>query len=197
MAEAHAVDNSGFWQSRADKSVTLTERPGLEMVQISAWPKTSDEVSRILTQVLGVQFPMQPNIVAQSDLTQILSLGPHQWLVKRPIDSQAKLALEFLARLPSDIASIVEIGAGRCALRLSGDHSRDVLAKLLPIDLTRSHFPVGCCAQSAIAQIAVLVLAVDDDSFEIIVNRSFARHLSEVLEDATLEFLVVPRSSDY
>ena len=171
-----------------DQAVSFTRRAGLDMIQVSAWPATSGEVCRILTEVLGVSPSMQPNAVTELGSVEILNLAPLRWLAVWPVQTQREYASKLAMRLPPDLAAITEVGAGRCVLCLSGPRSRDVLAKLLPIDLSAPRFSVGQCVQSAIAHIGVLVNAAGDDAFEIFVYRSFARHLSEVLMDASLEF---------
>lgn len=177
-----------------DRGVTLAERTGLEMTQISAWPATSAEVSRILNGALGVWPPIKPNTVANRGHIKILWLGPDRSLIVRPADRQQDLPSGLAARLATDIATVVDLSAGRCVFSLSGALSRDVLAKLLPLDLSESEFPVGCCAQSAMAHVGVLVHAEGRDAFEIFVHRGFARHLWDTLADAALEF--VPSASD-
>lgn len=173
---------------RADPShrVTLLERTGLEMVQVSAWRGASREVRDALTAALGVPPPEQPNTVSVRELTRIMWVGPDRWLILRPGDGG--LTRELTARLSSAGAAVVESGAGRRMFTLSGPCARAVLAKHLPLDLSAPEFPVGHCAQSAMAHMGVLVHAEREETFVILVHRSFAQHLWEVLIDAGLEF---------
>jgi len=166
----------------------LAERAGLEMVQVSAWPATVDKVLQALSEIIGVYPPEQPNTVASREQTNVLWLGPDRWLIVKPAESGRDLVSELAERLPSDTAAVVELSAGRCVFAISGARSRGVLAKYLPLDLSRSNFPSGRCAQSAMAHIGVLVHAEGEDAFEIFVYRGFARHLWEILTDAALEF---------
>jgi heterotetrameric sarcosine oxidase gamma subunit len=170
------------------KGVALVERMGFQMVQVSTWPTTSDGVSQILAHILGVRPPEQPNTVSSRDPIKIFWFAPNRWLVVRPAKSHPDLASELTQPLPANSAAVVELGAGRCIFTVSGPRSRDILAKQLPIDLSKSRFPAGRCAHSAIAHIGVLVHAESEDAFEILVYRSYARHLWEVLTDAALEF---------
>jgi heterotetrameric sarcosine oxidase gamma subunit len=167
--------------------VKIAERTGLEMAQVSAWPETSREVSRILGEFLGVSPPERPNGVANQGQQRILWLGPDRWLIVRPAENE-NLASELVARLPSEAAAVVESGAGRCVFIVSGPRARDVLAKLLPLDLSAAQFPVGSCAQSAMAHIGVLVCVEGEDVFEIFVYRGFGRYFWEILCDASPEF---------
>jgi methylglutamate dehydrogenase subunit D len=169
-------------------SVNLVERTGFELVQLSAWPSTSPYVFQILTEDIEVQPPETPNTVTRCAHTNLFWIAPHRWLIMRPVARDNGLATELAARFPSDTATMVELSAARSVLVVSGSRSRDVLAKLLPLDLSISKFPPGCCAQSVMAQIGVLLHAAGEDTLEIFAYRSFARHLREVLADAALEF---------
>lgn len=183
MAEAR-LQQSGY--ADPPEGVALAERIGLEMVQVVARWGSSQEVHGVLSEVLGIPPPVQPNTVATRELTRIIWLGPDRWLILRP--AGGGLAAELTARLPPSSAAVVESGAGRRVFTLSGPRAREVLAKHLPLDLASTEFPAGRCAQSAIAHIGVLVHAESEDTFDILVQRSFARHLWEVLIDAGLEF---------
>lgn len=191
MAEAR-VQQSG--RPDPPEGVALIERSGLEMAEVSAWRGTSREVHRVITEVLGVPPPEQPNTVSIRGSTRIIWLGPDRWLILRP--AGGGLASELIARLPSDTAAVVESGAGRCMFTISGLRSREVLAKHLPLDLSGIRFPVGRCAQSAMAHMDVLVHAESEGTFDVLVHRSFARDLWEVLIDAGLEFGIEARPPD-
>jgi sarcosine oxidase, subunit gamma len=176
------------------EGVALGERTGLEMVEVSAWRGTSRKVCRVITEVLGVPPPEQPNTVSTREATRIIWLGPDRWLILRPVGGG--LASELIARLPRDAAAVVEAGAGRRIFTISGSRSRDVLAKHLSLDLSGMKFPAGRCAQSAMAHMGVLVHAESEGTFAVLVHRSFARDLWEVLIDAGLEFGIEARPPD-
>jgi sarcosine oxidase subunit gamma len=144
--------------------------------------------SRIITEKLGLRPPMEPNPTASEGPLTIFSIAPETWLAVRTAADVRDLATRLEQLLSANIATVVDSGAGRRALRLAGSKSRDVLAKLLPLDLAPSRFPVGACAQSVMAHTGVLVHAVAADAFDIFVSRSFAQYLAEVIVDASLEF---------
>jgi sarcosine oxidase subunit gamma len=166
--------------------LSLTERSGIEIVQVATWPTGLEETARILTETVGVPPAGNPNAVATGAETSILSIGPGRWWVVRPAASP--LAATLAASLPKDIAAVLELSAGRCVFVVSGARSRDLLAKYLPLDLAGAELSPGHCAQSAMAHIGVLVHVRGAEAFELFVTRSFARHLWEILSDAALEF---------
>ena len=175
----------------AEPGVTIEERQGLAMIQVSAWARTAEAASALVAQVLGVQPPVRPGTVAASGQTRILWLGPHRWLVVMPREPARDLPAELAAILPADVAAVVDLGAGRRVFAVSGAHARDLLAKELPIDLHPAGFPPGRCVQSSMAHVGVLVHAVEQDRFEIFVYRAFSQHFHEMLADAAMEFTAV------
>lgn len=172
----------------AESGVTIEEREGLDMVQVSAWAQTAESACALIAEAFGVQPPMQPNSVATDGTTRILWLGPHRWLIVTPRQKTPDLAAELSAILPTATAAVVDLGAGRSVFAVSGARVRDLLAKELPIDLHPAKFPPGRCVQSSMAHVGVLVHATAKDSFELFVYRAFAQHFREVLDDAALEY---------
>ncbi len=166
--------------------VRLTERTGVEIVQVATWPAALERTVAILTETLRVAPAERANAVATLAETNILSVGPGRWWVVRPEANPA--AATLAAALPRDTAAVLELGASRRVFVVSGPRSRDLLAKYLPLDLAGATLCAGHCAQSAMAHIGVLVHIRSAEDFEIFVTRSFARHLWEVLSDAALEF---------
>lgn len=173
----------------------LSERTGIELVQVTAWPATVDEAVRILSELLSLSPPRRPNAVATSGNTSILAVGPGRWLIVRPAHSRGEapsgeppLGAKLAAALPRDTAAVLELSAGRRIFIVSGPRSKDLLAKYLPLDLFGSELLGGHCAQSAMAHIGVLLHVRSEEVFEIHVSRSFSRHLWEILADAAIEF---------
>jgi heterotetrameric sarcosine oxidase gamma subunit len=167
------------------EGVLLSERTGFEMVQLTAWPSTRARTRQTVSSILGLEPPEKPNTVSSFGPLRVLSLGPHKWLVVRPARTLS-LRDQLGPQLDCDTATLVDFAAGRCVFSVSGERSRDLLAKHLPLDLSEPAFPVGSCAQSAIGHVGVLLEAESRTTFVVYVYRSLARHLSEMLADAAL-----------
>jgi heterotetrameric sarcosine oxidase gamma subunit len=181
------VDNDRLCKPNAAQDVALAERIGLEMVHVAAWPASIETVRTILADLFSVPPSQQSNMTSAGGDMRMLWTGPGRWLIVRPAGNR-QLVSYLEARLHTDIASVVEVGAGRRVFAVSGRRCRDVLAKYLPVDLCESRFPVGRCVQSVMGHINVLVLAAHEDSFEVFVQRSFSQHLWEMLIDAAREY---------
>ncbi len=87
-----------------------------------------------------------------------------------------------------DPAQSVDWRCARAWLQLSGAAARALLDAEVPVDLRASAFPTGTVVQSVLGQMDVLIhaAAVTDvePAFDLLVGRSFARHLAEYLSDA-------------
>jgi sarcosine oxidase subunit gamma len=124
--------------------------------------------------VLGL--PTTPNTwVARGD-GRAIWLGPDEWLVT---GAAADLA-------GADV--VVDVSAQRTTLRLAGEHVRAVLATGCALDLHARTFPPGSAAQTLLGLTGVVLLALDDAEYEVLVRSSYARYLADWLLDAAAEF---------
>ena len=84
---------------------------------------------------------------------------------------------------------MVDQSHGRAVLRLAGARARDVLAKGCRLDLHPRAFRPGMCAQTAIAQIGVLLHQVDErPTYDLYVAGGYAVDLLEWLTASAAEF---------
>lgn len=91
----------------------------------------------------GVEPPALPEAVQGGQALFVWS-GPEQFLVLAPRKA-APLAGE-LAETLGEAASVSDQSDARCLLKLSGPHVRDMLAKLVAVDLDDTCFPAGAAA---------------------------------------------------
>ncbi len=68
-------------------------------------------------------------------------------------------------------------------LTLTGPGARDVLARLVPLDLDRAVFPPGTAARSLLRHVALLLVATEE-GFELLIPRSLTRTAVEELAAA-------------
>jgi sarcosine oxidase, subunit gamma len=114
-------------------------------------------------------FPVEPNTTAGD----VLWLGPDEWLVIGGREDDHPGA-----------AAAVDVSANRICLELVGGDVEDVLAQGCSLDLHRSVFTPGRCAQTLLAKAEVILQRTDPDTFRIFVRPSFAPYLRDWLEDA-------------
>ncbi|MBU2667879.1 sarcosine oxidase subunit gamma [Actinoplanes bogorensis] len=116
----------------------------------------------------------EPNTWIEVDGGRAVWLGPDESL--------------YLGATPPPDAAVTDVSAQRIALRLTGGHVRDVLAQGCAIDLHPRVFGRGRSAVTTLGQAGIVLLALGDDDFLVLVRSSFAGYLADWLLDATLEF---------
>jgi sarcosine oxidase, subunit gamma len=132
--------------------------------------------------VLGVTPAVEPNTAATSGDISVLWLGPDEWLVTAPTEKG-----ELVERLETALAgmhhSLIDVSHGRVVLELEGIQARTVLAQAMSLDLRPRVFGPGCCAQTPLARVPVILQQIDaTPRFRIIVRASFAPYVTEWLQ---------------
>ncbi|MPW20362.1 sarcosine oxidase subunit gamma [Paraburkholderia sp. CNPSo 3157] len=134
--------------------------------------------------VTGCRLPVKPNTVARGNGYDVLWLGPDEWLV-RSQQPQAPVAEDKLVEaLQGQFAAAVDIGSGWTVLEVSGEKVRDVIARGCPLDLHPRMFAPGQCAQSHYFKASIVLVPVADNTYEIVVRRSFADYFVRIMLDA-------------
>src|SRR5258706_7245009 len=128
-----------------------------------------------LQQQFGIVLPVSPRRAAGKDLS-LLGIGPDSWLAfrDRADDNWVALLREDLGGL----ASVCDQSDAYSVLRISGRHVREVLSRLIPIDVHSRVFDVGHVAATQAGHIGTTLWRLDDESdgspvFEIAVSRSY------------------------
>ncbi len=130
---------------------------------------------------VGVVLPSAHNTTASGNNLTALWLGPDEWLIVGPADTEQALT----DALQGAASAIIDVSEGRTVIRLAGPMARDVLAMGCPLDLHPTVFSAGQCAQSHIARTTIILHQVDDGpTYDIYVERSQADYLWTWLEQA-------------
>ncbi len=155
--------------------VALAEHRGI--VSIAAFA----ECLAPLQDALGLVLP-GPNRQTHHDGIRYLWAGPETWLALA--DAAGPDFDLRMAQNCSTLAAVTDQSDGRTILRVSGPAARDVLAKLVPIDLHPSAFPPDATAMTLAAHIPVQIWHSPPEDFELACFRSFAETLYEALIEA-------------
>ncbi len=171
-------------QARASQKFQLRERPFLDLVNVRG--ELSDPAFvEAFERVVGCQPPTRPNTVARGAEYDVLWLGPDEWLVRSNGPVAAGLLEGKLApALVGLYAAAVDIGSGYTVLEISGERVRDVLARGCPLDLHPRLFGVGQCAQSHYFKASLTLLPTGEQSYDLVIRRSFADYFCRIMLDA-------------
>ena len=181
LACPEAARAGRFGAPAAHAGVTFAARAILPLIDLRGDPQDPAFLASARA-ALGAGLPLTPNTTAAGANCEVLWLGPDEWLLvgaaPTPIDE----------RLPIEHGFLTDVSHGRAGWRISGPRALDLLAKGCSLDLHPRIFPVGSCAQTALAHVAVLLHRRDIATFELYCARSYAQHLWHWLTEAAAEF---------
>ncbi len=104
-------------------------------------------------------------------------LGPDQWLLTSDLRSAANIVKEIGVALANQLHAATDMSSQNVCFSLRGPAARTILAMGCGIDMHRSTFKSGECIRTHFANVALFMVAVEDDEFDLYVDRSFAQYL--------------------
>jgi sarcosine oxidase subunit gamma len=135
----------------------------------------------------GIALPEGPRCSGTG--VSFLGIGQGQWLALREGSNDGTAFEADLRALLAGCASVSDQTDARVCIRAGGARVRDMLAKLLPVDLDERAFPPGAVASSLLGHISAVVARPDQSpSFEIFVSRSYTESLWCAMVPAGTEF---------
>ena len=130
---------------------------------------------------LGAAVPAGPGTFTAGD-PAVVPLGPDEWLVIGD-----GVEAELRAVLTGGRDAVIDVSDQRTTFELSGPGAREVLAGGCSIDLHPRAFGPGRCAETLLARAGVILLALDEPTYRLLVRRSFAGYVATWLLDAMIE----------
>lgn len=165
------IAQAGQIGATGSAGVTATLLDSFGLATLIAAPGGTVALSNLVESRAGIALPTMPKIASGASHDAIWS-GPDQWLLRAATRDGFGSLLEAL----SAQAAVSDQSDARAAMRLSGPHVRDVLAKGVMLDLHPAAFAVSDTALTSVAYIGVhlsrLADGPDGSVFEIMVARS-------------------------
>ncbi len=160
--------------SGADESVlNVRERKDLSLLTlrgIADDPAFAEAVAGV-----AAPLPRVPNTASRAASTAILWLAPDAWLV---VAEDVACAQRLATSVSAVGGYVLDTSHARVVSRVEGAGARTALAQVCRLDLHPRNFAVDACAQTRLAHISALVHRVAEDTFDLYVPRSYARHLN-------------------
>jgi heterotetrameric sarcosine oxidase gamma subunit len=169
-----------------DVPLVILERPAA-FALVSARKGKAAELATLVKDSLGLALPA-PGRSAASGVHTALWVQPDSWLIEGPAERAGTLAAELAVRL-AGLASVVDQSHGRSVLRLSGDHARNVLARICRLDTHERAFVPGQSAATLIGHVSCMLHQIDDaPTYDLIVSSTFSAWLLDELTTAATSF---------
>ena len=156
--------------------VSLRERPftGLAILR-------GDRVA--ITAATGLWLPREVRRTTVTDDVAALWLAPDEWLLVTP-EEIGRLAAQLETALAGQHHQLVDVSDYYTAIELAGGAAREVLAKLVTIDLHPRHYRPGEAVATTLAKANVWCWLTADEVFRLFVRRSHADYVWCLLADA-------------
>jgi sarcosine oxidase subunit gamma len=129
--------------------------------------------------VLGFDLPRAPNTTAGGGQVRVFWLAPHRWLLVGDDPMLSDLAGRLETALTGALVS--DVTHGRVVFEWAGPAARDLLA--MGCALGPGLLGRGLCARTLFAGLHGLLYA-QGDGYRVQVDRGFALHLAEWLQEA-------------
>lgn len=154
------------------------------------------EARRVLAQVYETQETDIGQVRLVTDGT-LACLRPDECVL---LTSDVQAALSRLKGVSSSrLLTLTDVTHGRAMILLTGLRAADVLPKVCGLDFSERRFPDHYAAQTMLAKVRALVIRADNGDlpvYTVVVDRSLAAYVWEVVYDAAREFSGLILSKD-
>jgi heterotetrameric sarcosine oxidase gamma subunit len=154
------------------------------------------EARRVLAQVYDTEETDVGQVRLVADGT-LACLRPDECVL---LTSDVQAALNHLKGVSSSrLLTLTDVTHGRAMILLTGLRAADVLPKVCGLDFSARRFPDHYAAQTMLAKVRALVIRADNGDlplYTVVVDRSLAAYVWEVVYDAAREFSGLILSKD-
>jgi sarcosine oxidase subunit gamma len=137
--------------------------------------------------VLGVELPLEACTFNCGDSTALYWLGPNEWLAIVAGNTERKIECQLRETLGGHFG-VVDVSGGQTQVNVSGSAVEQLLKKSSVYDFHPNHFAAGQCVQTTFAKSAVMISKNADQSFDLVMRRSFSDYLCRWIIDASAEY---------
>ena len=149
----------------------LTEITGRSVVRLRVLPRGVDAASKAL------DLPQQALRWTFGDPAAYW-LGPDQWLLVSDTQTAEDIIRHIDSTLAGQLYAATDMSSSNVCFSLSGPAARTVMAMGCGVDMHVDAFETGNCVQTLFANVLLFIVAVEDTSFDLYVDRSHSRYLS-------------------
>lgn len=179
-----SLERSNFEVSNGSEKgkVQFVDRRGLALGQLFA--RSGKQES--LVNLLGLPVTAGRSLETEEFLA--LPLSPGQWMLLAEGGANGSFCHSIGERI-GGLGYISEQSHSRVVLRISGERSRDILAKGCRLDLHPTVMQPGACITTKMAQVGVLLHQVDNvPSYDLLVYSGFGQFFWQWMKESALEF---------
>jgi heterotetrameric sarcosine oxidase gamma subunit len=194
MTEPVAASPLAHREPLAGDQANVSETPFLGMLILRGKPALIGDKA---ASALGAPLPDAVGETAEADRNTVLWLGPDEWLLVTPPGDEAGLCTKLSDSLPGTHHQLTNVSDYYTAIDVSGTAARDMLSKLMVIDLHPRALKPGMAIATVCAKANVWLHVLPGDDipvFRLIVRRSHADYLWCLIAEAGREFGLPPQT---
>jgi sarcosine oxidase subunit gamma len=182
----HYVTAQAISDNCTNPGVVIVEQAHMGHLNLRGNPQ-NEMFRQGIADVLGLQLPIEPGCCAGNGQHSLYWLGPTEWLAIVPGGTEATVEAKLRETLTGHFA-VTDVSGGQTILNLSGKAVNEVLKKSSVYDFHPSQFTQGRCVQTTFAKASALIHKNADDSFDLVIRRSFSDYLFHWIIDAASEY---------
>ncbi|MEM9030049.1 MAG: hypothetical protein AAGC70_16925 [Pseudomonadota bacterium] len=163
-------------------SCRLAEVTRFELLSL-AWPHNAEpELRQELANACGIVLPPCGTVGADpsGDVRLLRMTVDHAYMLFEKAEIERA---DSIYRSLAQTIYVTELADALTVLRLQGDQTTDVLARICMLDLSGPSLAVGCVARTRFEHISVVVAREAPSRFLLMCGRSYARSFQHDLED--------------
>ncbi|TCL09098.1 sarcosine oxidase subunit gamma [Shimia isoporae] len=141
---------------------------------------TSKEMAAAIKVATGAEVPAQRK-VSIGEKGKVAWMSPDELLVVVDYATVLDTVAVLSESLSGTHALVANVSDARAVFEVSGAGTRDVLAKLAPVDLSHDVFSADEIRRTRLAQVPAAFWQTGSDSFEVICFRSVTQYVFDVL----------------
>ncbi|MEP1767769.1 MAG: sarcosine oxidase subunit gamma family protein [Sulfitobacter sp.] len=111
-------------------------------------------------------------------------MSPDELLVICAYEEATATQSALSSALSGSHALVANVSDARAVFEVRGPHAREVIAKLMPVDLAPNQFGTGMIRRSRLGQVAAAFWMVEEGVFHIVCFRSVAQYVFDALSAA-------------
>lgn len=166
-----------------NRDLIVGDRHGLGVATVLAGRADISVLVSRMREYLGLELPLAPQRVAAREIA-FLATGPGAWLVTH--EGGGRALASAVRPVIQGLAAMADQTGAYGVLRLSGSRVRDLLCRLVPVDLHPRALQVGdvsttVCGHAGITLWRLADAEAGSSVFEIAVYRSFAGYFWRLL----------------
>jgi heterotetrameric sarcosine oxidase gamma subunit len=141
-----------------------------------------------------IDAPLSPGEVFVVENGALVCLTEEEFILILPDVNDIRNTLEKIPHSSINHLTITDLTHGRGQIQVRGSHAKDLLLKLCGLDFSDRSFPNKSVAQTSFAKVHSILVRLDDNlstpAYYLIMDRSLAAYVWEVIIDAADEFIV-------